>query len=129
LGNFPLRIISTQLPKAVAFSVKRSGFDAKGKRAEDMKCGDYTEEQIKSVDWNFKVDDFARDMSSTSAQYYFYRFREMATELFSVGKLEKNINAMIDRFEANTGGVYSNSDLTESVREHDSTQRFFQTNS
>lgn len=38
--------------------------------------------------------------------------------------LEDNIKRMIDKFEDNTGGAYSNGDLTEAVRNHESTKRF-----
>jgi uncharacterized protein (TIGR03034 family) len=48
----------------------------------------------------------------------------MSTDLFSMGDLEDNINKMIDRFQSNEGGTYSNADLTSAVREHASTKRF-----
>ena len=43
-----------------------------------------------------------------------------------MGDLVNNINAMVDKFESNSGGEYSNPILTQAVREHDSTKEFEQ---
>ncbi|WP_139823990.1 DUF3289 family protein, partial [Lonsdalea iberica] len=55
---------------------------------------------------------------------FFYKFREMATSLFSTGELEMVILAMIAKFEKKEGGEFRHPALTRAVRAHPATQLF-----
>jgi len=117
-------IKSPQQPVLMAKSRRDPGKKADGSIADDMKFGDYTEERIANLRWNFKMDDMTADLDTVSAKVLFRSFRHMATSLFSTGELENNILRMIDRFESNSGGTYSDPSLTRAARSHHRVQRF-----
>jgi uncharacterized protein (TIGR03034 family) len=108
----------------IAKSRRDPGKNADGTVANDMKYGDYTKEQIKKIRFMFKIDDITNDIDTISDDLLFRKFKEMATTLFSTGKLEENILKMIAKFKSNTGGTYSDPILTTAAREHAQTQKF-----
>jgi len=63
-----------------------------------------------------------------SDEKLFAIFREMATEIFSRSDsdMRENINAMIDKFENDEGGIYENEKLTNKIKNHPSTVRYCQ---
>jgi uncharacterized protein (TIGR03034 family) len=123
LPNNPLQLA---LPIALVRSTRRPRLNEDGTPARDILHGDYTKQQILDLGTMFELDDWGRDLDTVSAATLFADFRRMATELFSTGKLEDNIQSMINHFEGNTGGDYSNADLTQAVSGHDSTKNFEQ---
>lgn len=125
IGAFPIKVLAFSLPLTVAQSARRPGLNADGTVAADMLFGDLSKERIRSVDFLFKAPG-AYDLDTVKASTLFADLRLMATLLFATGELETNISAMIDRFERNIGGTYSNAKLTEAVRRHPSTKAFIE---
>ncbi|MEA1933764.1 MAG: DUF3289 family protein [Thermodesulfobacteriota bacterium] len=113
-----------QRPVLVAKSQRNPGKKADGTTANDMKYGDYTNEQIKNIRWNFQVDDMISDLDSIPSKVLFRSFRHMVTELFAMGELEKNILRMIAKFEENSGGTYSAPTLVRAADSHQRTLGF-----
>ncbi|MFL5354550.1 DUF3289 family protein [Archangium sp.] len=112
------------LPVIVADSKRKPGLNDDGTAANDMRYGDYTQDQIENLSFMFQVDDFTVGLDKVSAKTLFDSLRFMSTTLFAKGDLEGNIQRMVDRFESNTGAAYSDAILTSAVREHASTKRF-----
>jgi hypothetical protein len=56
----------------------------------------------------------------------FNTFRDMATKIYARlnRDMKTNINAMIDKFQRNEGGVYENEILTNHIKKHASTKRY-----
>lgn len=124
LGSFQVKVYSFNLPIVIAESDRKPRKNADGTEADDIKCGDYTEESIRNIRLTFA--EASLDLETVSTKTLFSKFRKMASTFFATGDLEENINAMIDKFESNSGGEYSNPILTRAVREHDSTKKFEQ---
>lgn len=108
--------------KAYTQSFLNNGFNAKNDRKyanedEGIKAV-YTEKQILDSGDLMKVSNEYSDDSTL-----FVDFRLMVS-LMARGDLNDNIYAMIDKFEANTGGVYENPKLTAAVKASDSTKQF-----
>jgi hypothetical protein len=122
----PADPIPAALPIELVRSARRPLRNEDGTPARDMLFGDYTQQQIEDIGVMFQLDDAGYDLATVAPAVLLAEFRRMATELFSMGALEDSITQMIDRFEANTGAEYSNSDLTDAVRNHASTGRFEQ---
>ncbi len=108
------------LPVIVADSKRKPGLNEDGTVANDMKYGDYTQAQIENLGFTFKI----YDLDKVPAEALFFDLRLMSKALFAKGDLEDNIGRMIDRFQSNTGGTYSDPSLTRAAREHASTRRF-----
>jgi uncharacterized protein (TIGR03034 family) len=89
--------------------------------AADMRFLDFTKADFLAL--NSKCKDH-KDLLEKSPSKLFEIFRSMCTFYFATGDLEKNINDMIDKFQGNTGGEYSNPILTEKVKEHERTVGF-----
>ncbi len=89
-------------------------------RYGDLDFGGHTVEDLEKIHTFFKID----SLRTKSAERLFEVLKIMATDLFSMGDLEKNIISMINHFKANTGENYSNAILNKNVREHASNQRF-----
>jgi hypothetical protein len=105
-------------PYIIAQSRHRKGLNEEGTAPHhDMMSCDMTDEQILtlnslcSLELSRSEDDLVAD------------WRAMAA-LQSSGKLQDNIMVMIDKFVRSEGGEYSNSDLTEAGKNHESTHRF-----
>ncbi|MFP1724275.1 DUF3289 family protein [Lonsdalea quercina] len=118
------------LPILVYETKRKPGLNANGTPAADMLYGDMTKEEITDIPTYmhthmFAVDDWMVDFDSPDI--FFYKFREMATSLFSTGKLEMVILAMIAKFQKKEGGEFSHPDLTRAVRAHPDTQAFVTT--
>jgi len=125
IATFAVKVLTFNLPIVIAQSERRPGFNADGTAAADMLFGDYSRGRIENIGFPFKVSQAVWNLDSVKATTLFQVFRNMARN-FSMGDLETNILAMIDRFEANTGGTYSNLTLTDAVRRHASTGRFIE---
>jgi len=123
IATFAVKVLAFTLPMLVAKSRRAPGLNADGTVAADMLFGDYSRRRIENIGFPFKVSQAVWNLDSVKATTLFQIFRNMARN-FSMGDLETNILAMIDRFEANTGGTYSNPKLTDAVRRHASTGRF-----
>ncbi|MFN8396717.1 MAG: DUF3289 family protein [Bacteroidia bacterium] len=109
----------SKMPGGIARSAHRPGIGYDGvSLADDLKYGDETKDQITDISTLFYIQANAPDWSN------FLDMRIMCNSLFSSGDLQTNINAMIDKFQANTGGRYSSDILNKHVRNHDSTKRF-----
>ncbi len=104
------------------------GERAPGVMANDMGYGDgvnmntghavYTRQDIESVGWLMQMD------IDRPESVHWRNLRVMVADLFSVGELEVVALSMIDKFQSNSGGEYTNDVLTSNVQEHESTQRF-----
>lgn len=117
-------VTSFQPAVLVAKSLRNPGKNVDGTIAKDMKCGDYTKEQIKHVRWNFALDDISADFDKVTADQLFEKFTEMAILLFSFGELQDNIVRMIKKFRDNKGGTYSDPTLVRAVENHARTHAF-----
>lgn len=124
IGTLSIKVLALRLPLVIAQSDRRPGFNADGTVAADMLFGNYSKEAMRSLGSAFEVDDFLVDFDKVHEATLFKSFRRMAADLFAMGDMESVILEMIDRFENNLGGTYSNSTLTNAVRKHASTQRF-----
>ncbi len=122
----PADPIAAALPIPLVRSTRRPLLNEDATPARDMLFGDYTQQQIEDIGVMFQLDDAGYNLATVAPSVLFAQFRRMATELFSTGALEDNINRMIDSFEANTGAEYSSGDLDTAVRSHASTGRFEQ---
>jgi len=111
-------------PLLVTESARKPGLNYDGSKANDLKFGEYTKEQIKNIRGMFEVDDILRDLDKVSASTLFTIFENMATELFSTGKMQCNIMKMIEKFKSNTGGTYSDFRLTNAAKKHEKTKTF-----
>lgn len=118
------RVYATADVDAYKKSFLNDGFDNKqdAKYANQSGNGSfkavYTEKQILDSGYLMQFSNWASDNDSL-----FYDFRYMVS-LMARGELNDNIYAMIDKFEANTGGVYENAKLTAAVQASDSTKQF-----
>lgn len=119
-----LSIKPTQAPVLISKSRRDPGKNLDGTVANDMKYGDYTKEQIKNIRWNFAVDDALEDLDKVTADTLFASFRLMATTLFSTGQMQSNILRMIQQFQDNTGGTYSDPSLVRVASTHARTLEF-----
>jgi hypothetical protein len=96
----------------------RVGYDGVS-LADDMKFKDYSESYYRSIAWMCKHD----PLLSASDSDLFANMRVLAFST-SVGDLGHNISKMIDKFESNTGGEYSDDGLTAKVRNNNATIKF-----
>ncbi|OSN01297.1 MULTISPECIES: DUF3289 family protein [Lonsdalea] len=115
------------LPILVYETKHKPGLNADGTPAADMLYGDMTKEEITAIPTYmnthmFAVDDWTVDFESPD--FFFQKFREMTTILFSAGDLKFVILAMIAKFEKKEGGEFRHPDLTRAVRAHPGTQAF-----
>ena len=124
VSNAAVAAITPGRPLLVAKSRRDPGKNVDGTVANDMKFGDYSKDQICKIRWNFTVDDWTAGLDKISAARLFAAFRRMATELFAMSSLEANIERMIDKFERNEGGSYSDPALTRAARAHPRTYAF-----
>jgi hypothetical protein len=96
----------------------RVGYDGVS-LADDMKYNDYSESYYRSVTWMCKHD----PLLSASDSDLFANMRVLAFST-SIGDLGRNITKMIDKFESNTGGEYSDAGLTAEARKNEATIKF-----
>ncbi len=127
IARTAFKSITPARPVLVAESRRKPGKNTDGTVARDMMFGDYTREQIRSLRWNFALeDDQMRDLtvSPACAEQHFAQFKSMATTLFATGELKGNILSMIDKFRKNEGGTYSDPRLERAASAHAVTQVF-----
>ena len=94
-------------------------YDVNGNYAEDLVCGDMTQDELTELDWvNWS------DFVLCTPEILRFNWEEMCVSLFSTGELEAVVLDMIDHFMEGTGSSYSNSILTQKIYEHDSTQEY-----
>lgn len=114
--------VDSSRPVLVAVSRRQPGRDIYGNVAKDMMFGDYTADQIKSIRWNFALDDLS--VNPETAKQHFKNVEFMAKTLFAQGGLEGNIQRMIDKFRRNEGGSYSDPVLEQAVKNNPATHIF-----
>ena len=99
-------------------SARSKGVTADNKTAPDMTYNDYTFNQIAALHPYFEY------QLKESADTLFHEFSSMATDFFATGKMNDVILDMIQHFRYGNGKPYSNSVLTQEVKNHSSTQNF-----
>ncbi|CAM3611540.1 DUF3289 family protein [Vibrio aquimaris] len=130
-GNFPLLVYQTQN--------KMDDFDA-----PDMTFGDETKEEIEQYGLMTPFEDdsinlpftdiavFGEDQFTLPVSEHFERMRSLANDValgigFSTkGETKDIFFEMVDKFERNEGGYYSNPSLTSALKEHETTANFHQ---
>jgi hypothetical protein len=106
-------------PYIIAQSRHRKGMNDEGTAPHhDMVSCDMTDEQILTLNSWCSLE-LARNEDDLVADW------KAMSVLQSSGKLQDNIMEMIDKFVRSEGGEYSNSDLTEAGKNHESTNTFF----
>ncbi len=113
------RIISftvTVSPLLIYQTVETYYTDKNGNYAPDLICGDMTEKQLRALDW-ITWTDFIFD----SPEYMRNTWEIMAAGIFSVGEMRSVSLDMIDHFMCGSGTSYSNSILTNEIKNHSST--------
>lgn len=107
------------MPGHIGGSTRRPGMNNAGTAvADDLKAGDYTRAQIDALGTLMSISASAPEWSLWAD------LRLMSHGLFASGDLSTNIGMMIDKFQANTGGVYQSDILNNAVRNHPSQERF-----
>ena len=99
-------------------SARPKGVTADNKTAPDMTYNDYIFSQIAALHPYFEY------QLKESADTLFHEFSSMATDFFATGKMNDVILDMIQHFRYGNGKPYSNSVLTQEVKNHSSTQNF-----
>lgn len=109
----------SRMPGRIGGSTRRPGMNNEGTGiANDLTHGDMTAEQIHALHPLMHLTTRVPEWSLWAD------LRIMAHGLFASGDLSTNIGLMIDKFQRNEGGVYTNDILTNAVRNHPSQQRF-----
>lgn len=121
------KIETIELP-VIIDRYKEKGKKAAGVMADDMNYGDavnlntghsiYSRKSIEDLGWLMK-NDIDRPVA-----HHWTALRVMVADLFSVGELEVVALKMVDKFQANSGGEFTDAVLTKHVKDHDSTKRF-----
>jgi uncharacterized protein (TIGR03034 family) len=121
--NEDLRPLYADFTDTVIFQSDRPpGYDEKGNVANDMKTNDYTDDEIKDINWMFRF----QLLESYFPSILFEEFKFMTTSLFSTGEMEDVILDMINHFREGTGKDFSNQTLTKEAREHETTKAYIE---
>ncbi|PGS48528.1 DUF3289 family protein [Bacillus sp. AFS041924] len=119
--NEDLRPLYADFKDTVVYQSDRpEGYDENGNVANDMKTNDYTEDEIKDINWMFRL----QLLESYFPDILFYEFEDMSTSLFSTGDMEDVILDMIKHFKEGTGKEYRNETLTKVASEHETTKSY-----
>jgi hypothetical protein len=111
-----------RLPFALARSEKRPGLTAVGATAPDMEHGDFTLNRIVAIrNWGWDLKE--TESRAIDPTQLFVDLRDLMDD-YSTGSLEPVALRMVDRFQANTGGEFSDPALAQAIRAHASTGRF-----
>lgn len=109
----------SRMPGHIGGSTRRPGMNNEGTGiANDLTHGDMTADQINALHPLMHVTTRVPEFTLWAD------LRLMAHGLFASGDLSTNIGLMIDKFQRNEGGVYTNDILTNAVYNHPSQQRF-----
>jgi len=115
----PIRFVRSQHRPGVGADMSYSDYSAEGDPARNLR----SYRGINAMCWQ---DGLPLGLLSWSDANLFRYFKLSCDVLFAKGRLLTNINSMVDRMHASTGGNYSNAILTEAVREHASYAAFVQ---
>ena len=119
-GTFYYVSYTIDVSKLLIYQTENTYYhDGNGNCAEDLRCGDLSEDELRALDWLSWA-----DFEGYTPALHRLDWEFMCTNSFSEGELETVILDMIDHFMDGSGSTYSNSVLTRNVYEHDSTQGY-----
>ena len=119
-GTFYYVSYTIDISKLLIYQTENTYYrDGNGNCAEDLRCGDLSEDELRALDWISWA-----DFETYTPALHRFDWEVMCTNSFSEGELEDVILDMIDHFMEGSGSTYSNSVLTQKAFEHDATQAY-----